>query len=177
MIKYPALLLAGLMCIIVMMSPAPSCAAPRYDFNPNTIEELRARDGLPNVFTKLMNNQSVTVLYLGGSVTHAEGWRPKTFAWLESQFPNAELTHIDAAVPGTGADFAACRFVQDVLPHNPDLVFVEYRVNCGGGVEARAIEGVVRQLREAHPETDICLVYTTFYAGQFLLVRDPRTAH
>jgi len=135
-------------------------AAPRYDHDPNIIEELRIRDGLPNVFKKLESNQPVTVLYLGGSITHAEGWRPKTFAWLESQNPDAQLTQVDAAVPGTGADFAACRYVQDVLPHKPDLVFVEYRVNCGGGVEARAIDGIIRQLWEANPETDICFVYT-----------------
>lgn len=144
-----------------MPVPNEAYTGPRkYDHDPNVIEALRIRDGLPNVFRKLKSGQPATVVYLGGSITHSEGWRPKTFAWLESQYPNAKLTHIDAAVPGTGADFAACRMDQDVLPHNPDLVFVEYRVNCGGGVEARAIDGIIRQLWEANPETDICLVYT-----------------
>lgn len=129
-------------------------------YDPLLTEELRVRDGLPNAFAKLNAGEEVRVAYVGGSITDAEGWRGKTFAELKEQYPKANLIQVEAAVPGTGADFAACRLADDVLVHKPDLVFVEFRVNLGGGFEARAIEGLVRQLWEANPETDICLVYT-----------------
>lgn len=158
--KRDSLLLTGLVLTLSVGSASRTLASDRYTHDSSVIEELRVRDGLPNVFKKLKNNQPITVVYLGGSITHADGWRPKTFEWLEAQYPKAKLTHVDAAVPGTGADFAACRYVQDVLPHKPDLIFIEYRVNNGGGVEARAIDGLIQQLRETNPETDICLVYT-----------------
>lgn len=138
----------------------PSLAMNKYDHNVNIIEELRIRDGLPNVFKRLEKNKPVTVVYLGGSITHAEGWRPKTFQWLETQFPKAKLTQVDAAVPGTGADFAAARYATDVRPYKPDLIYIEYRVNMGGGVEARAIDGLIQQIWKDNPKTDICLVYT-----------------
>jgi len=146
--------------ILLLCCLATGVEARTHDHDPGVIEELRVRDGLPNVFQKLRDGQPVTVLYLGGSITHANGWRPRTFDWLKSQYPDAMLTQVDAAVPGTGADFAACRYVQDVLPHRPDLVFFEYRVNGGGGVQARAVEGVIRQLWGTDSATDICLVYT-----------------
>lgn len=150
----------GLAIAATFAQPNFSQAATLYNHNPDVIEELRMRDGLPNLFNKLKNNQPATIVYLGGSITHAEGWRPKTFKWLESQYPKSTLTHVDAAVPGTGADFAACRIDRDVLAYQPDLVFIEYRVNMGGGVEARAIDGLVQRIWAANPKTDICFVYT-----------------
>lgn len=156
----------GYICLALMLTPlfifasGPVIKMKTYNHNPNLIEELRVRNGLPNAFKKLNSRQRVCVAYLGGSITEAEGWRPKTFSWLQSRFPHADLVRVDAAVPGTGADFAAARLGSDVLSQNPDLVFIEFRVNCGGGVEARAIEGTIRQLWDANPKTDICLVYT-----------------
>jgi hypothetical protein len=47
-----------------------------------------------------------------------------------------------------------------VLSKQPDLVFMEHRVNGGGGYEAKSVEGIVRQVWKKNPRTDICLVYT-----------------
>ncbi|MGJ8692500.1 MAG: SGNH/GDSL hydrolase family protein [Thalassotalea sp.] len=141
--------------------------APKIVHNIKVPEELRTRDGLPNFFAKLAANKTVNVGYIGGSITEQPGWRSKTFRWLKQQYPNANVTHTNAAISGTGADFAAARFKTDLLPHNPDLVFIEYRVNAGKGFEARAIEGLVRQIWENNPQTDICFVYTI---AQWMLV-------
>lgn len=126
----------------------------------NTTEELRMRGGLPNFFSKLKSGKKVKIAYLGGSITHQEGWRPKTFSWFQKQYPKARFEMINAAVPGTGADFANCRLKDDLLNKNPDLVFVEFRVNGSSGFGVKAHEGVVRQIWEHNPNTDICFVYT-----------------
>ena len=49
---------------------------------------------------------------------------------------------------------------------NPDLVFLECRVNGGGGFEKKSVEGIVRQIWQANPRTDVCFVYTI---GQWML--------
>ncbi len=128
--------------------------------DPNTCEELRTRDGLPNFFAKLAAGGPVRVAYFGGSITAAAGWRPKTVAWFQAQFPKAELIEINAAISGTGSDYGACRIAGDVLAKKPDLVFMEHRVNGGGGYEAKSVEGIVRQIWKQNPRADICLVYT-----------------
>lgn len=128
--------------------------------NFNTTEELRSRSGLPNFFSKIKSGKKVRVAYLGGSITHQEGWRPKTFKWLEKQYPKTFFEMINAAVPGTGADFANCRLESDLLAYKPDLVFVEFRVNGSGGFGVRAHEGIVRKIWKDNPEIDICFVYT-----------------
>jgi hypothetical protein len=131
-----------------------------YKHNPSKIEELRIRDGLPNVFYKLNKNQALTVAYLGGSITKAKGWRNETFAWLEQEYPRSTFKHINAGISGTPADFGAMRLKRDILNYNVDLLIIEFRVNSGGGIGTRAIEGIIRQVWDKNPTTDICLVYT-----------------
>ncbi len=130
------------------------------EHDPKVAEELRVRDGLPNFFAKLAAGGPVRIAYLGGSITAANGWRPKSLAWFKEQFPRAELVEINAAISGTGSDYGACRIGEDVLSKNPDLVFMEHRVNGGGGFEAKSVEGIVRQIWKKNPRTDICLIYT-----------------
>ena len=133
-------------------------AMPPHD--PDKAEELRVREGLPNFFAKLNAGSPVRIAYFGGSITAAEGWRVKTTAWFQAQYPKCQITEIHAAISGTGSDYGACRIVEDVLNQKPDLIFMEHRVNGGGGYEAASVEGIVRQIRKHSPHTDICLVYT-----------------
>ena len=143
--------------------------------------ECRPRAGLPNVFTRLESGQSLRIAYLGGSITAQPGWRPKTLNWFREQFPQAEVSEINAAIGGTGSDLGVFRLKQDVLDHAPDLLFVEFAVNDGGADPHRihqTMEGIVRRTIRANPETDICFVYT-LVAGWTGTLRDgkfPRAA-
>ncbi|AXT62271.1 hypothetical protein D1816_18515 [Aquimarina sp. AD10] len=143
-------------------------AAVPQSYDPNTSEELRMRNGIPNLFEKLNTKKNINIGYIGGSITRQTGWSDNVFSWFQNQYKDIRFTEINAAVPGTGADFAASRVKNDLLVHKPDVVFIEYRVNGGGGYEARAIEGLVRQIWETDPNIDICFVYTV---GEWMLDR------
>jgi len=124
---------------------------------------LSIRGGLGNVFAKLEAGGAVSIAYFGGSITAANGWRPKTLKWFQATWPKARVTEVNAAIGGTGSDLGVFRCGQDVLAHKPDLVFVEFAVNDGGAAPDaiyRSLEGIVRQIWRANPETDICFVYT-----------------
>ncbi len=126
-------------------------------------QECRARGGLPNFIAKAAGTGEVRVAYLGGSITAAPGWRPKTLESFRHAFPAAKFSEINAAIGGTGSDLGVFRLRHDVLQHRPDLLFVEFAVNDGGADPVRiqqAMEGIVRQTRRADPRTDICFVYT-----------------
>lgn len=125
--------------------------------------ELRARGGLPNAMARLDAGQELRVAYIGGSITAADGWRPKTTAWLQQQYPESKIVEINAAIGGTGSDLGVFRFRQDVLQHKPHFIFVEFAVNDGGAPPAqiiRCMEGMVRQAWREDPSIDICFVYT-----------------
>jgi hypothetical protein len=125
--------------------------------------ECHPRNGLPNFYSKLRQGGDVRIAYLGGSITAQDGWRPKSLAWYQEQFPKARITEINAAIGGTGSDLGVFRLRHDVLEHHPDLLFVEFAVNDGGADPAdiyRQMEGIVRQTWKTDPSIDICFVYT-----------------
>lgn len=155
--------IALLFCAFAFLATALHSAVAQEEAPRRDAVECRARGGLPNVFAKWKTGKEVRVAYLGGSITEANGWRPKTMDWFQKQYPNAHTVEINAAIGGTGSDLGVYRVKQDVLDHKPDLLFVEFAVNDGGAPTPRilkAMEGIVRQTWKANPSTDICFVYT-----------------
>ncbi len=133
------------------------------DFPLREAVECRPRDGLPNVLAKLKKGGVVKIAYLGGSITAASGWRIKSRQWFQEQYPQVDVQEIHAAIGGTGSDLGVFRLGQDVLRHEPDLLFVEFAVNDGGASPKRigqAMEGIVRQTWRTDATIDICFVYT-----------------
>lgn len=145
---------------------------PVYETRPSVDFETRA--GIGNTLAKLRAGESVNVAYLGGSITMADGWRPKTTARLQKSYPNAKIHEIHAAISGTGSYLGMFRLGRDVLQHKPDLLFVEFAVNDGGvppNEEWAQMESIVRQTWAQNPETDIVFVYT-FCVGFTKCVRN-----
>lgn len=125
--------------------------------------ECRPRGGLPNLLARIESGQPISIAYLGGSITAAPGWRVQSREWFASTFPAARFQEINAAIGGTGSDLGVFRLQNDVLRHDPDLMFVEFAVNDGGAPPEqihKAMEGIVRQTWRTHPRTDLCFVYT-----------------
>src|ERR1700682_5589322 len=97
------------------------------------VHECRPRAGLPNFLAKAATpGAEIKVAYFGGSITAQPGWRPKTLAHFQKNWPAAKFSEITAAIGGTASDLGVFRLGQDVLDKNPDLVFVEFAVNDGG---------------------------------------------
>jgi len=156
--RLPSLLLTA-WCLLTLL-PATR-AGESYPLRP--AKECSERHGLPNIASKLEAGQPVRVAYLGGSITAAAGWRVKTLAWLQREYPQADISEINAAIGGTGSDLGVYRLRHDVLRFKPDLLFVEFAVNDGGTDPAeieRCMEGIVRQTWAKDPTIDICYVYT-----------------
>lgn len=126
--------------------------------------ELTPRSGVPNFFRKIKSGQPVKIAYFGGSITEAGGgWREQSLKGLQATYPKTAITHINAAIGGTGSDLGAFRLRQHVLAYAPDLVLVEFAVNDSGRQPAlihRTMEGIVRQIWRQFPKTDIAFVYT-----------------
>ncbi|HUT33288.1 MAG TPA: SGNH/GDSL hydrolase family protein [Planctomycetota bacterium] len=153
--------LAGTWMGVLLMGIGSELAAGEPELVPPKL--FSARGGLGNAFAKLEGDGAVTIAYFGGSITAANGWRPKTLKWFQATWPAAKITEINAAIGGTGSDLGVFRCGQDVLVHKPDLVFVEFAVNDGGAAPDsiyRTMEGIVRQIWRANAAADICFVYT-----------------
>ena len=137
-------------------------AAPAYN-GPVKAQEVRARDGVGNFLSKLKTGKTVTIAYLGGSITTMNGWRNMTTDWLRKANTNAVVKEVHAAIDGTGSNLGAFRVGHDALRHHPDLLFVEFATNDSGAKPEdiwRSMEGIVRRTWKQDAQTDIVFVYT-----------------
>lgn len=148
--------------MLAVVAPGVCAAAQEPPVVP--AEECRPRGGLPNFLAKAgREGAAVKVAYLGGSITAQAGWRPKSLAYFQKTWPAARFSEVNAAIGGTGSDLGVFRLAQDVLRHQPDLLFVEFAVNDGEAPPdqiRRCMEGIVRQTWRMLPECDIAFVYT-----------------
>jgi enterochelin esterase-like enzyme/lysophospholipase L1-like esterase len=131
---------------------------------------LRSSTALARSAKLLKVNKRLTIGYIGGSLTSGSGasnpevgsWRAKTTNWFKTRFPDADIQVVNAAIGGTGSDLSVYRIGSDLLIKKPDLVFLEFAVNDGGGERVqRSMEGMVRQIWKVNPMADIVFVYTT----------------
>ena len=140
----------------------------------NYSEYINKRDGLKNVALKLKNKEDINVVYFGGSVTGGSGaaapdvdsWRGKVSSWLTKNFPVSTVENINLAIGGTGTLLGAYRVDAEVLPTQPDLVFVEFAINDrynGASTDnaKKRFETIIRKIRTAYPDCDIVTLLVT----------------
>ncbi len=135
-------------------------------------EEFQLRGGLSHFIAKAARGEALTIAYFGTSVSAQPGWRVMSFESLQKRFPNAKLTMLNASLGGSGSIIGAFRADRDLIAAKPDMVFVEFAGNDNPDTRSRpldvvrAMEGIVRKIRRASPEADICFVYA-FGRGDF----------
>jgi lysophospholipase L1-like esterase len=141
-------------CVMAQEAAAPEGQAPSPP-----------RHNLVRFFDKCRAGGPVSVAYIGGSITEANGWRPFTTKWLREQFPKTEIREINAAIGGTDSLLGAFRMTEHVMQYEPDLLFVEFAVNDSGNPDDAQVkatmEGIVRQAWSAPKKPDIVFTYTT----------------
>jgi hypothetical protein len=136
-------------------------------------ENLTARGSFSNSRLAFEKKKVGRVAFMGGSITEMNGYRPMVSKWLEERFPKTKFQFINAGISSTCSTTGAFRLPRDVLDHGPiDLFFIEFAVNddqdAGHSREAciRGMEGLIRQVREKSPKTD---VVATYFVNQGML--------
>lgn len=120
-------------------------------------EFIHPYGSLNNVLYRIAKEKKATVAFLGGSITHMEGWRDKVCRYLQELCPQTAFTFINAGIPSLGSLPHAFRLQKDVLDKGRiDLMFIESAVNdqVNGTPEMqqyRALEGIIRHAYQANP--------------------------
>lgn len=126
---------------------------------------ITLRGSLDNCRIRFERDKVGRVVFLGGSITHMNGWRAMVSAEIQKRFPETKFEFVDAGIPSTGSVPGAFRFERDVLGGGPvDLLFEEAAVNDSTNgrsdtAQVRGMEGIIRHARLANPNTDIVMLY------------------
>lgn len=138
----------------------------------NTVGGVSEKRTLANTYKCLTVDKELDILYIGGSLTQGAGstkdecWRAYTTKWFKEAYPSAKITEINATLGGSGSLWGLARTQRDVIDKKPDLVFIEFAINDSYEDLTRAqaaayMEGMVRKINTALPNTDIIFVLTT----------------
>lgn len=138
-------------------------------------EAVQARGGLANCFRILAEArqaaQPARIVYLGGALTQGQGasrealcYRALTTARIRQLAPKTGLVEYDHSVAGAGSWLAAFRASTDVVQHYLPLCLAVVELAAADPAEdpqrgRAALEGLVRQIRKAHPQADLLFVY------------------
>lgn len=124
---------------------------------------LTVRQGIGNVATKLGAGRDVTVAFIGGPITAGggnSGFAPLVTRWLRTQYPGRQVRLVNAGFIDGGSALGAARYERDVLPHEPDLLFVEFAADDTGKEDRlRHVERLVRKARSSDPAMDVVFLY------------------
>ena len=160
------------------------CGAPK---EPQTPEEFRAAmigrsvvstgntARLNRVFEKAENGGDITIAYVGGSIT--EGYAPgprseqcyasvSAAAFERDYCRGGTVTCQNNGLSGTPSVLGNLRVASEVLPSQPDIIFLEFAVNDGMEAEYKvAYESLVRTCLAAENEPAVILLFTYMENG------------
>ena len=120
---------------------------------------LRYNEGNPariaKFIKKLQSGEETTVAFLGGSITQGTGadgetcYAALTAKWIQEQFPDAKVNYVNAGIGATGSYIGVHRCDEQVLSHDPDLVFIDFSVNDesqNNAINKLTYEGLIRKI-------------------------------
>jgi hypothetical protein len=142
---------------VVLLAAMARCFGDDYRPDPNYAPSRN----LSRFFAKIKSGQPVVVMGIGGSVTEGHSWAAMSAEWLLKQYPGQQISYVDGAYGGTPPWQTVFRLRRDVLPHKPDLVFIEYAVNSYLDNERNwlAEDGILQQLLHQPQQPEIVFVY------------------
>lgn len=145
-------------CLVcLLLATATACAAEEYKPDPNYAPSRN----LSRFFAKIKAGRPVVVMGIGGSVTEGHSWAAMSAEWLQQQYPGQLISYVDGAYGGTPPWQTVFRLRRDILPHHPDLVFIEYAVNSylDNPRNWLAEDGMLQQLLHQPQQPEIVFVY------------------
>lgn len=131
---------------------------------------------MANVLDRAAKGEDIKIAYIGGSITEGysdnitlkteEKWVDMSTKWLNEQFPESDITYVNAGLSGTPSVLGNVRLEPDVLSHDPDVVFVEFAVNDGAEtIYKNAYESMVRTLLTQDKDIAVVLLFTIIESG------------
>ncbi|MBE5962819.1 MAG: SGNH/GDSL hydrolase family protein [Lachnospiraceae bacterium] len=129
------------------------------------------------VIKKAQEGKTVTIAYIGGSITQGAGAKPihtncyayRSYEWFRENYgcgDKSNVRFIKAGVGGTPSELGMIRYQEDVLrggTEQPDFVIVEFAVNDEGDeTRGECYESLIREILNQGNEPAVLLLFAVF---------------
>jgi lysophospholipase L1-like esterase len=163
----PLFSIAGVFAVLIGLPGEPISGAETSVTAPQPLgrQAVTIRGDLDRSRSGFATSGRGTVVFMGGSITEMDGYRPMVCQALRTRFPETEFNFVNAGISSTCSHTGAFRMPTDILAHQPDLLLVEFAVNDDQDAAhdydqaVRGMEGIVRAARIANPNIDILITH------------------
>ncbi len=105
-------------------------ASPQYiDFYKSSIKHMGNTYRLSQKLTAAEKGSSLTVAYLGGSITEGKNYTTPFSNYLKTTFAKGGFKEINAGLSGTSSVVGLVRSEKQIVEQEPDIIFLEFSVN------------------------------------------------
>lgn len=162
------LLCLEIACHVNIVTPLAADETAQQKVGTTAMDSSRVhlRGLLQNCLRRFEVDRVGHVVFLGGSITEMDGYRPRVEAWLTTRFPETNFTFTNAGIASTCSHTGAFRLNRDVLSKGPvDLLLVEFAVNDDQDAHhsaddcIRGMEGIIRHTSQHNPMADIVMIH------------------
>lgn len=169
-----------LICSMLFSPLLPACRGESDLFTEEMVQRGLISTGnterIQRAMEKARKGEDVTLVFLGGSITEGSLAQPQKthcyaalsagiFADTYAADP-ARVHYVNAGISGTPSKLGITRLEQDVLCHNPDVVFVEFAVNDSNDMQSQKVyESLVRRLLKSQSAPAVVLIFTLLSSG------------
>ena len=98
-------------------------------FYKNSICNMGNTYRLASKLSDAENGKSLTLAYLGGSITEGKKYSTPFSSYVQKTFAKGSFKEVNAGLSGTSSVVGLVRCDNEVLSQNPDIIFLEFSVN------------------------------------------------
>jgi len=121
---------ASALLALTASRPIPSDVADPATFLTDIKTELNKEWPKNRSITLLFHGHSVPAGYFKTPIVNTLGAYPnQLLKQLKERYPYAVINVLVTAIGGENSEQGAARFMADVLPHKPDVLFIDYGLN------------------------------------------------
>lgn len=126
---------------------------PKVDYS-RAVSNTGDRSKIIRVMKKAMAGESITVGFIGGSITQGslasapdKCYACRVYEWFKESFPASDVKYVNAGIGATDSQFGCARAESDLLSFKPDMCFAEFSVNDASNEHFHeTYEGLVRKI-------------------------------
>ena len=104
-------------------------SAQYIDFYNSSIKHMGNTYRLTQKLAAAENGESLTVAYLGGSITEGKNYSSPFSNYLKQTFAKGSFKEVNAGMSGTSSVVGLVRSEKDIVSQNPDIIILEFSVN------------------------------------------------
>ncbi len=143
-----------------------TASAKDIEFYKSSIKHMGNTYRLVKKLTAAENGESLTVAYLGGSITEGKNYTTPFSKYLQTTFAKGKFTEVNAGMSGTSSVVGLVRSEKDIVAKNPDIIFLEFSVNDHEDIMyKKCFESCIKKFLDMPNEPAVCVLITRAQGG------------